>query len=101
MNQARHAPNAAHTIHRHQQYLSWDNARLPALTIAPGDCVEFKDLDALGGQITAQSRVEELAALDADLVNPIAGPVYVDGAEPGDNKLAYAAAQELRNEGKW
>src|ERR1700761_4248924 len=73
-----------HTIHRHQQHLNWDNARPPSITIAPGDRVEFKDLDVMGGQITAQSTVGELPLLDPDLVNPIAGPVYVDGAEPGD-----------------
>ena len=84
MNHARHDQNKAHTIHRHQQHLSWDNARLPAITIAPGDCVEFKDLDAMCGQLTAKSTVGELSTLDPDLVNPIAGPVYVDGAEPGD-----------------
>ncbi len=60
MNPAGHDHNKAHTIHRHQQHLSWDNARPPAITIAPGDCVEFKDLDAMGGQITAQSTVGEL-----------------------------------------
>ena len=84
MNYARHDQNQAHTIHRHQQHLSWDNARAPAITIAPGDTVDFKDLDAMCGQITAQSTVAELATLDPDQINPIAGHVYVDGSEPGD-----------------
>jgi acetamidase/formamidase len=74
----------AHTIHRHQQYLSWDNARDPSITIAPGDCVDFKNIDAMCGQITAASTAEDLATVDSDRINPIAGPVYVDGAEPGD-----------------
>ncbi len=38
----------------------------------------------MDGQITAGSTVLELPALDPDRVNPIAGPVYVDGADPGD-----------------
>jgi acetamidase/formamidase len=84
MNHATHDRNKAHTIHRHQQHLSWDNARLPAVTVAPGDSVQFKDIDAMCGQITARSTVEDLSTLDLDRVNPIAGPVYVDGAEPGD-----------------
>ncbi|MDP9066131.1 MAG: acetamidase/formamidase family protein, partial [Pseudomonadota bacterium] len=77
-------PRTMHTIHRRHQHLSWDNARPPAVTIAPGDCVEFKDIDALCGQITSASTVETLATIDLARVNPIAGPVYVDGAEPGD-----------------
>jgi acetamidase/formamidase len=73
-----------HTIHREHQHLSWDNSRAPAVTIAPGESVEFKDIDALCGQITPSSTAQTLLSLDPDLVNPIAGPVYVDGAEPGD-----------------
>jgi acetamidase/formamidase len=107
MNHARHDRNTAHTIHRHQQHLSWDNARLPAITIAPGDCVEFQDLDAMGGQLTAQSTVGELSMLDPNVVNPIAGPVYVDGAEPGDTLkvtllgLALARSRRTRPAAIW
>ncbi|MGD0492759.1 MAG: acetamidase/formamidase family protein [Steroidobacteraceae bacterium] len=74
----------AHTIHRHHQHLSWDNCRPPAVTIAPGESVEFRDIDALCGQITPSSTAQTLLMIDPDRVNPIAGPVYVDGAEPGD-----------------
>ena len=49
-----------HTIHRHQQQLAWDNAIAPAQTIAPGDVVVFKDIDATCGQITAQSTADVL-----------------------------------------
>ena len=73
-----------HTIHHHDQHLKWDNAVEPAITIAPGDSVTFENLDATCGQITAQSTVEDVRMLDFDRVGPIAGPVYVDGAEPGD-----------------
>ena len=54
------------------------------LTVAPGDSVEFEIIDASGGQIDKQSGVAEVAALDFAKVNPVTGPVYVDGAEPGD-----------------
>jgi hypothetical protein len=39
---------------------------------------------ASGGQFTAASTVADVAALDFGKVNPVTGPVYVDGAEPGD-----------------
>ncbi len=73
-----------HTIHAKHQHLSWDNSRKPAIAIAPGDTVEFKDIDATCGQITAKSTVDAIRNLDFSRVNPIAGPVYVEGAEPGD-----------------
>lgn len=73
-----------YTIHNDHQHLSWDNARPPAITIGPGETVEFKDIDATCGQLTAKSTVEDIRTLDFSRVNPIAGPVYVEGAEPGD-----------------
>jgi len=73
-----------HTIHDHHQHMKWDNAREPALTIAPSDSATFENIDATSGQLTAESTVDAIGTLDFDRVNPITGPVYVDGAEPGD-----------------
>lgn len=73
-----------HTIHQHQCHFGWSNANPPVIRIAPGESIEFNPADSSGGQITAQSTLEDLAKLDFAKVNPVAGPVYVDGAEPGD-----------------
>ncbi|AFZ68016.1 putative acetamidase/formamidase [Deinococcus peraridilitoris DSM 19664] len=50
----------------------------------PGETVEFEVLDASGGQLGAQATLDDLRALDFGLVNPVTGPVFVEGAEPGD-----------------
>jgi acetamidase/formamidase len=84
MSDSLHAYGQRHTIHGHQQYLSWDNSRPPSITIAPGDTVEFKDIDSAMGQLTPQSTVDDVRRLDFSRVNPVSGPVYVDGAMPGD-----------------
>ena len=73
-----------HTLHAHQGHLGWNNATPPSLRIAPGETVEFHPLDASGGQITARSTLADLARLDFAKVNPVVGPVHIDGAEPGD-----------------
>jgi acetamidase/formamidase len=73
-----------HTIHDHQCHHGWNNANIPALKIAPGESIGFNTVDASGGQITARSTVADLAQLDFGKVNPVCGPVYIDGAEPGD-----------------
>ena len=73
-----------HTIHGHHHHYGWDNSNPPALTVAPGDSVESEVIDASGGQLDAASDVAAVAALDFGKVNPVTGPVYVDGAEPGD-----------------
>jgi acetamidase/formamidase len=71
-----------HTIH--QCHFGWSNANEPVVKIAPGESIEFRPLDSSGGQINATSTLEDLGTLDFGKVNPVAGPVYVDGAEPGD-----------------
>lgn len=73
-----------HTIHHAAGHRGWNNANPPVLRIAPGETVEFQTLDASDGQLTPQSTAEALTQLDFGRVNPVVGPVYVDGAQPGD-----------------
>ncbi len=73
-----------HTVHRDQSHFGWDNALPPVRTISPGESVEFEVIDASGGQLGPQSTVADVNALDFDRINPVTGPVCVDGAEPGD-----------------
>ncbi|MDH3242850.1 MAG: acetamidase/formamidase family protein, partial [Alphaproteobacteria bacterium] len=78
-------PNkVTHTIHRHDHHLGWNNANPPAHSIAPGETVAFETVDSSGGQLTAESTVADLEALDFGKVNPVTGPLRIDGAEPGD-----------------
>ena len=74
-----------HTIHSQHNHMTWDNARLPAITVAPGDSVAFENIDVASGQLSEKSTLKDLSEIDLDLVSPIAGPVYIDGAEPGDS----------------
>ena len=60
--------------------MSGENA--PAAVIRPGDEVVFQSHDCMGGQITSEE--QGVGALDWGAINPAAGPVYVEGAMPGD-----------------
>src|SRR6516225_9961200 len=73
-----------HTIHARHHHHGWDNALEPVLRVAPGDTVTFETVDASGGQLSAASALDDVRALDFARVNPVTGPVYIDGAEPGD-----------------
>lgn len=76
--------SCSHTIHREQSHVGWDNSLEPLLTIAPGESAEFHTVDSSGGQLDRDSGVADVEALDFDKVNPVTGPVRIDGAEPGD-----------------
>ena len=56
----------------------------PALEVDPGEEVYLQTRDALDGQITPQSTLEDIPNIDGGVVHPMTGPVYVKDAKPGD-----------------
>ncbi|MBZ9772783.1 acetamidase/formamidase family protein [Mesorhizobium sp. CO1-1-8] len=76
--------NCDYTIHGRQHHFGWDNSFAPAERVAPGSTIEFQCLDSSGGQLQADSTVADVAKLDFATVNPVTGPIFVEGAEPGD-----------------
>jgi acetamidase/formamidase len=74
------------TIHirRDQWHLAWDNSLPPIATIQSGETVSFDLLDASNGEIVAESSVEAIRTLNFSRVDQVNGPIYVEGAEPGD-----------------
>jgi len=62
----------------------WHEAIPPILTVAEGDRVVLDTRDAFDGQITPASGTEDVRRADLGPVHPLTGPIYVEGAEPGD-----------------
>lgn len=56
----------------------------PAITVPSGSIIEAFTHEATGGQFAPGSGADALASLDFDRVHALTGPVYVEGAEPGD-----------------
>src|SRR3546814_13051103 len=73
-----------HTVHGAHHHFGLDHSIPPVLTVAPGTTIEFECLDASGAQLTKDSTLADVAALDFAKVNPVTGPVLLDGAAPGD-----------------
>lgn len=86
--------NAEHTIHKHDHHFGWDNTFPPKLTVAPGTSIAFETVDASGTQLSPASTVADVPGLDFGRVNPVTGPVFVDGAEPGDTLKVTLLAYE-------
>jgi acetamidase/formamidase len=76
-------PRAMH-LFRTQTHGVWDHSIQPAVRIAPGDTIEVELENASGGQLAADSPASALATLDFGRINPVTGPIYVEGARPGD-----------------
>ena len=71
-------------VRRDQFHLAWDGTIEPILRVGSGDEVEFDALDASCAQITVTSTTADLATLDFSRVDQVCGPVFVEGATPGD-----------------
>jgi acetamidase/formamidase len=77
-------PRSLHDLRPEAYQYAWDNSFEPALEIESGEEVLLHVRDASDLQITSESTAGDVAALDFDRVNPVSGPVFVKGAEPGD-----------------
>jgi formamidase len=56
----------------------------PVVRCEPGDEVVLETRDAFDGQMGPDATLETVGAPDLDVVHPLTGPVYVEGAQPGD-----------------
>jgi acetamidase/formamidase len=75
---------ATHHLDDKKPHAFWDNSYPARIRIRPGDTVVFETLEASANQVTPQSPHEAVAKLDFSVIHPLTGPVYVEGAEPGD-----------------
>lgn len=62
----------------------WHPGIEPVASVAPGEEVTFETRDGLDRQLTRESTHADVGRLDLGLGHPLTGPVYVEGAEPGN-----------------
>ncbi len=56
----------------------------PVVRVPSGSVIEAFTHECTGGQLNINSTVEDAAKVDWDRIHTLTGPVYVEGAEPGD-----------------
>jgi formamidase len=72
----------------HTGHNRWHPDIPPVLRCEPGDEVVLETRDTFDGAFNRQSSSKSVEEVDFGLVHPLTGPVYVDGAEPGDLLVA-------------
>lgn len=65
-------------------HTKFDASIKPAVSVPSGSVLEIYTEEATGGQFELGSDEEDLAGMDFEQVHTMTGPVYVEGAEPGD-----------------
>ncbi|MBO6880693.1 acetamidase/formamidase family protein [Winogradskyella sp.] len=72
------------TITKEQTHNKFSSSIPPILTVKSGAIIEAYTEDASDEQFNLNSTLEDLANLDFEPIHPLTGPVYVEGAQPGD-----------------
>jgi acetamidase/formamidase len=75
---------SVHYFPQDRVHYTWDVSHEPALTIDSEDVVVLQTRDVSDNQITPSSDASAIATLNWDRVYPLAGPIAVRGARPGD-----------------
>lgn len=78
------AVRSIHSVREDQYQHVWDNSVPPVLTVRPDEPVTLQTRDSGNDQIKPGDGVEAVINLDFSRVNPISGPIAVEGARPGD-----------------
>jgi acetamidase/formamidase len=65
-------------------HFTWTTTHEPVGEVSSGDVVSFDLIDVTNGQLSASSTTSDLLTLDLEQLYPLAGPILVRDAEPGD-----------------
>ena len=74
----------AHTVPPGSVHFFWDKTLTPADVIHSGDVVHLQTREVSGGQITKGAPASAISRLDPSKSYPLAGPILVEEALPGD-----------------
>ncbi|GAC1624500.1 MAG: acetamidase/formamidase family protein [Chloroflexota bacterium] len=80
----KHIAPTIHHVPDGSLHKTWNRRQAPVLTIAPGDTVTLSAPDASNGEVNTKSTAETIAGIDYRRLDPVVGPIYVEGAQAGD-----------------
>jgi acetamidase/formamidase len=75
---------AEHSLSAEPTHSRWNRALAPRLRIASGDTVRMECVDASGAQCHPSMTLAEYLKINRDKIHALTGPIFVEGAQPGD-----------------
>jgi acetamidase/formamidase len=73
-----------HLLQAEPTHSVWDRSLKPRIHIKPGDDVQIECVDASGGQVYPGMSTTDYLSIDRTRIHALTGPIWIDGAEPGD-----------------
>jgi acetamidase/formamidase len=77
-------PKPQYFLKRNQTHNKFSKKIAPVLKVPSGSVIEAETEEASDKQVTLESGVEDMTKMSFDPIHPLTGPVYVEGAQPGD-----------------
>ena len=77
-------PDPQFSLTKDQTHSKFSRTIPPVLTVPSGSVIEAFTEEASDEQFSPTSQVDELSTISFDPIHPLTGPVYVEGAKPGD-----------------
>ncbi|HWZ55934.1 MAG TPA: acetamidase/formamidase family protein, partial [Verrucomicrobiae bacterium] len=75
---------AEHSLSAEPTHSRWNRALSPRLRIASGDTVHLECVDSSGAQVHPAMTLPEYLKIDRNKIHALTGPIFIDGAGPGD-----------------
>jgi acetamidase/formamidase len=76
--------NREHRLAAEPTHSVWDRSLTPRLRIEPGDEVQIECVDSSGSQVRQGMTAQEFLGIDRTRIHALTGPIWIEGAEPGD-----------------
>jgi len=73
-----------HHLSAEPTHSRWNRHLPPRLHIAPGDTVHLDCVDSSGSQVHPAMTLRNFLNIDRGRIHALTGPIFVEGAEPGD-----------------
>ena len=73
-----------HQLSAEPTHSVWDRSLHPRLHIEPGDEVQIECVDASGDQVHPGMMLADYLRIDRTRIHALTGPIWIEGAEPGD-----------------
>lgn len=73
-----------YTLSAEPTHSVWDRSLAARLRIEPDTTVEIQCVDASGGQVRPGMSTAEYLTIDRTRIHALTGPIWIEGAEPGD-----------------
>ncbi|MCZ6521025.1 MAG: acetamidase/formamidase family protein [Bacteroidetes bacterium] len=77
-------PKPQYTLTADQTHNKFSRSIPPVVKVPSGSVIEAYTKEATDEQLSLESQASDLSNLSFDPIHPLTGPVYVEGAQPGD-----------------